>query len=76
MPSSIMSQGFNDGLNGLINRNLRLAMTMIDMSKPYIALQDLRKIKIEGKDVLKIEFRLNGCVNITEVSYSINNTAA
>ena len=49
---SIQSQSFNDGYNGLINRNIRLAMTMIDMTKPYIFVETIKKIKIEGADHL------------------------
>ena len=72
MPSSIES--FEDGYNGLINRNIRLAMTMIDISKPYIFVETIKKIKVEGQDLLQVEFQLNGCINITEVSYTINDT--
>lgn len=50
-------------------------MALIDMTKPYIMVDKIQKIKIEGKDHLQVEFKLNGCVNVTEVSYSINGTA-
>ena len=49
-------------------------MTMIDMAKPYIFVESVKKIKVEGKDHLQVEFKLNGCVNVTEVSYTINGT--
>ena len=47
-------------------------MALIDMTKPYIMVDRIFGIKIEGTDLLQIEFKLNGCVNITEVSYSLN----
>lgn len=50
-------------------------MALIDMTKPYIMVDKIQKIKIEGKDHLQVEFKLNGCINVTEVSYSINGTA-
>ena len=50
--ASIQRQEFNSGYNGLINRNIRLAMTMIDMTKPYIFVDTIKKIKIEGADHL------------------------
>ena len=40
-------------------------MTMIDMAKPYIFVESVKKIKVEGKDHLQVEFKLNGCVNVT-----------
>ena len=50
-------------------------MTMIDISKPYIYVSNITKVKVEGKDLVQVDFKLNGCVNITEVSYSINDTS-
>lgn len=44
-------------------------MALIDMTKPYIMVDRIFAIKIEGIDLLQIEFKLNGCVDIFEVSY-------
>ena len=60
------------GYDGHINRNIRLAMAMIDMTKPYIMVDRILSIKIDGEDFLQIEFKLNGCVSIEEVSYHLN----
>ena len=49
-------------------------MVTLDMAKPYIFVEAIRKIKVEGKEHLEVEFKLNGCVNVTEVSYMINDT--
>ena len=60
------------GYDGHINRNIRLAMAMIDMTKPYIMVDRILSIKIDGEDFLQIEFKLNGCVSVEEVSYHLN----
>jgi spore germination protein GerM len=72
MPDSVAKEGFGSTYNGLINRNLRLGIAMIDMSKPYIMVEKIEKVRIEGSERLQVEFTLNGCVNVTQVSFSIN----
>ena len=38
--------------DGHINRNIRLAMALIDMTKPYIMVDRILRIKTEGIDLL------------------------
>ena len=70
MPQSIKSTDTLDGFDGHINRNIRLAMTLIDMTKPYIFVERILRIKIEGLDALQIDFKLNGCAVI---NYIVND---
>ena len=74
IPDSVRNKTLDAGFDGHINRNIRLAMTLIDMSKPYIMVDRIFKIKIDGLDQLQIEFKLYGCVNVTNVSYTVNDT--
>ena len=64
MPQSVKSTDTLDGFDGHINRNIRLAMTVIDMSKPYIFIERILRIKIEGINALQIDFKLNGCAAV------------
>ena len=52
MTDTVQSTDNEAGFNGHINRNIRLAMAMIDMSKPYIFIERILPLKIEGEDVL------------------------
>ena len=57
-----------------MNRNIRLAMTMIDMSKPYVYVQGIEEIENGGKDLhYLVSFTVNGCATINEVSYTLNS---
>ena len=58
MTDSVQSTDPEAGFNGHINRNIRLAMALIDMSKPYIFIERILSLKIEGEDMLQIEFKL------------------
>ena len=68
---SVMSQ--EPDYNGLINRNIRLAVTAIDMAMPYIVIERILRIKVDGTDLLQVEFKMNGCLDVWEVSYSVND---
>ena len=46
--SSIEDRSESNGYDGHINRNIRLAITMIDMAKPYIKVTSVEKA--EGLD--------------------------
>ena len=46
--SSIEDRELDNGFDGHINRNIRLAMTMIDMSRPYLYVQKIEDISNEG----------------------------
>ena len=64
LPESILSNTDDDeststdevGFDGHINRNIRLAMAMIDMTKPYIHLERITKITIDGDAKLQVDF--------------------
>ena len=48
-------------------------MTMIDMSKPYIMIERIKKEEFFGVGKLIIDFKLNGCVTVNEVYYVVND---
>ena len=56
--------------DGHINRNIRAAMAMIDLTKPYIWVT--RATYIKETDQVEVKFKINGCINITEVSVVVN----
>lgn len=43
---------------------------MIDMSKPYIAIQSITKV--DDSDDLELSFTVNGCTEINEAVVEIN----
>ena len=45
-----------DGFDGYINRNIRLAMTLIDLSKPYISINMIEKKEFDGVAKLVVDF--------------------
>ena len=57
------------GFDGHINRNIRLAMALIDMAKPYLSVARVEELEGGRRE---ITFTVNGCAWINEVSYSIN----
>ena len=72
--SSIEDREQSHGFDGHMNRNIRLAMTMIDMSKPYVYVQGIEEIENGGKDLhYLVSFTVNGCATINEVSYTLNS---
>ena len=52
MKDSIESVSSAEGYNGHINRNIRLAMAIIDLTKPYIYIEQVLKIQESGQDLL------------------------
>ena len=59
--------------DGHINRNLRLATSMIDMSKPYIYVNAIKQV--EGvSHVFEISFVVNGCGSINKVFVERNGS--
>ena len=56
--------------DGHINRNIRAAIAMIDLTKPYIWVKRVAYIK--ATDQVEVEFSVNGCITITEVSVVVN----
>lgn len=48
-------------------------MAMVDLAQPYIMLERILKIKIQGVDKLQVEFKLMGCIDVTSVSYVLND---
>ena len=59
--------------DGHINRNIRAAMAMIDLTKPYIWVT--RATYIKETDQVEVKFKINGCINITEVSVAVNSSS-
>lgn len=57
--ASIEDKDYNNRFDGHINRNIRLATAMIDMSKPYLAVSNIR---IVSEEALEIAFTVNGCI--------------
>ena len=49
-------------------------MAMIDLTKPYIMVDNIITIKIDDVEKLQIKFKLYGCINVTDVSYTLNGT--
>lgn len=72
LPSSVQDKSKDAEYDGHINRNIRLAMALIDMTKPYILIERIISIKVEGNDMLQIEFKLNGCIDVQEVFFTRN----
>ena len=52
--------------DGHINRNIRAAMALIDLTKPYIWVKSAKYL--EKTDQVEVLFKINGCINITEVN--------
>ena len=69
-----MSNSNTTGFDGHINRNIRLAMALIDMAKPYIHIERITKITVDGTDKLSIDFNINGCIDIAQVYWTQNGT--
>ena len=57
--------------DGHINRNIRAAMALIDLSRPYIWVKRATRIIKTGQ--VEVLFTINGCINITEVNVAVNN---
>jgi len=68
MNESVFSSDGN--VDGHINRNIRIAMTIIEMSKPYIEV-----VSYVEKDDEKIEitWRVNGCFTLNEARFIVND---
>lgn len=58
--------------DGHINRNIRAALTMIDMSKPYIVVDSIQRVGTT--DTVEVTFRVNGCVDINQASVQLDNS--
>lgn len=57
--------------DGHINRNIRAAMALIDLTKPYIWVKSAKYL--EKTDQVEVLFKINGCINITEVNVQVND---
>ena len=57
--------------DGHINRNIRAAMALIDLSRPYIWVKRATRIIKTGQ--VEVLFTINGCINITEVNVAVND---
>lgn len=69
--SSVEDRDPQNRFDGHINRNLRLATAMVDMSKPYIyVLKVTRNNEDSGRATVR--FSVNGCASIDEVSSRFN----
>ena len=60
-----------EGFDGHINRNIRLATALIDMSKPYIYIRHIGKDAAD-LDFLQVEFTVNGCAQAEYVGAIVN----
>lgn len=56
--------------DGHINRNIRLAMSLIEISKPYIEVESITNINDYEIEVI---WKVNGCYQINEARVRINN---
>ena len=72
--SSVYDRDKYNLFDGHINRNIRAAMAVIDLAKPYIWVT--RATHIPATDQVEFKFQINGCINITEVSVVINSTTS
>ena len=70
LSKSIYDQTQGSLANRNINRNIRALMAMIDISKPYIWVVSTEYLPYS--DQVQVSFRINGCVNVTEVSLLLN----
>ena len=68
-PESVLK--YNSEFDGHINRNIRLAIAMIDTAKPYI---EIVKTK-ESEEKIEITWQVNGCFKLNEARIVINGTA-
>jgi hypothetical protein len=59
----------NPEADGHINRNIRLALTILEMSKPYIEIVSYIE-KADNK--VEIKWRVNGCYTINEARALVN----
>ena len=58
-PYSVNDREWQNGFDGHINRNIRLSVAMIDLSKPYIYLHE---VSMTNSGSLVVKFALNGCI--------------
>lgn len=68
-PDSVKSSG--NAFDGHINRNIRLALALIDLSLPTIEIVE----QTETNDLLEITWRVNGCHTLNEARAIINGAA-
>lgn len=47
-------------------------MALIDLSKPQIVIEKIKRENFEGVDKLIVEFKFNGCTTVDEVSYMVD----
>ena len=57
--------------DGHINRNIRAALTMIDMSKPYYVVDSIKRVGTT--DTVEVTFKVNGCIDLDMASVQIGN---
>ena len=69
--SSVEDRDPENRFDGHINRNLRLITTMVDMSKPYIYVQEVTRDDEDSNKAI-VRFSVNGCATLDEVSMRVN----
>lgn len=67
-PESIMKHG--NKYDGHINRNIRLALSLIDQSKPYIEVVSFNQSR--ESDALTVTWKVNGCKTLNEARVIVN----
>lgn len=67
-PESVMKHG--NKYDGHINRNIRLALSLIDQSKPYIEVVSFNQSK--ESDALTVTWKVNGCKTLNEARVIVN----
>lgn len=65
-PESILE--YNSLFDGHVNRNIRLALALIDLSKPYIEITSYKES--DGK--VEITWQVNGCYKLNEARIVVN----
>lgn len=66
-PESVTSQ--RNEFDGHINRNIRLALALIDLVKPYIEVVNY----IVSTEDVTLEWRVNGCFKLNQARVTVGN---
>lgn len=59
----------NGKYDGHINRNIRLALATIDLSRPYIQIVDYQNL---ANDKVEVTWQVNGCHTLNEARAIVN----
>ena len=60
----------NGQYDGHINRNIRLALSFIELSKPYIEIVNFTEV---NEHEVEITWKVNGCHTLNEAKVIIND---